>query len=90
MYFLFVDTHKDGVEHHDLAPFIPGHIAWVEELMADGRMVQAGRWGDIGGAAIFKADSKDTVLAWLADDPLTASGLVDWRLEEFFPVAPLD
>lgn len=86
MYVLFVDYLKPGVGEEQLKTVIPDHVAWINDQIAAGRIVQAGKWGDLGGAVIFQAQSVDEVETWLAEDPLVISGHITYQTAQFWPM----
>lgn len=85
---LHYDYVPDIVERRD--PFRPGHLAAIEEAVADGRMVAAGAVGTppSGGLLVF-ADVGDEVIRTYAEaDPYVVAGLVTaWRIETWTVVA---
>jgi uncharacterized protein YciI len=85
MYFLFVDKIKEGINHQALENVIPAHIEWIGRNTEAGHIVQAGRWGDIGGMVVFRGEEEPAIRDLLAEDPLVASGLIEWDLAPFYP-----
>ena len=90
MFFLFIDTINPGVTEAELGRVIPAHIDWLNDQFAAGAIVQAGKWGDIGGMVIYRAESLDQAQALVETDPLVASGLIEYRLDVFYPMKELD
>jgi uncharacterized protein YciI len=85
MYFLFVDKIKKDADHARFPQVIPGHIAWIEQQMQAGHLVQAGRWGEIGGIMVFRGEEEAAIRELLKSDPLVASGLIEWDLAPYHP-----
>ena len=90
MYFLFINTIKVGNEKQPMKEFIISHIDWSKTQIRKGVLLQAGKWGDSGGAGIIKADGYDQALAVLQGDPLVKNGVVDFELRQFFPDVALE
>jgi uncharacterized protein YciI len=89
MLFLVVDRVRPGVGPEELERVIPPHIEWLKEMMAGGVVVQAGKWGDLGGAYVVRAEGLREAEALVEGDPLLASGLVTWDVAEFWPMAEM-
>ena len=54
----------------------PDHLAYMNGLHEDGRVVMGGPVGDGGGAlVVLRVDSEDEVHAIIAADPYTAAGV---------------
>ena len=65
---------------------IPPHVQWLKERIADGTVVQAGKWGDKGGIAIIRAGSLSEAMETLERDPLVVSGLITFDIDELNPM----
>lgn len=87
MYFLAVNRNKSDMDPQEFAAVIPAHVEWIERHIASGDLAQAGKWGDIGGMWVIKADSRSQAEELLAGDPLVMSGLCSLELARFWPVA---
>jgi len=89
MYYMAINKFKKGVEKEAIGRVIPGHIAWIKEMISGGTMVQAGKWGPDAGMSIIKAESLEEAEALILKDPLVSSGLVNHELGEFHPEVKL-
>ncbi|VAX30905.1 hypothetical protein MNBD_NITROSPIRAE02-1327 [hydrothermal vent metagenome] len=85
MYFMTINKVKPGVDPEEIGKVIPQHIQWIREQIGRGIIVQAGKWGDTGGMAIFKADSIAEAEKISGEDPLVKSGCVTLETERFYP-----
>lgn len=90
MYFLFVDTVNPGVTEAELGRVIPPHLDWLKDQFTAGTVVQAGKWGDIGGMVLYRADSLEQARALVETDPLVTSGLIEYQLDVFYPLKEID
>ncbi len=54
-------------------------------MLSGGKIVQAGKWGDSGGMAIFQAEDITDAEKILNEDPLIKSGLVTFELARLYP-----
>lgn len=68
----------------DVAPHRAAHVAWLNEALADGRLVTAGRQPETGGVLIANGDRRD-VEAWAAQDPFLIAGVATASFVEFTP-----
>ena len=85
MYFLAINRLKVDSSEEQLEQYMPQHQEWVDELIKKKVMIQAGKWGSIGYAFLFKAESSEKAHAILAQDPLMLHDLVDYQMHEFYP-----
>ncbi len=70
-------------------PFRPGHLALIDEWVADGRVLAAGATGDppTGGLLVFAGDAASAE-EFVAADPYVSGGLVtEHRIEPWNVVA---
>ena len=77
---LFYDYGPDIVERR--APLRAGHLELIGAYHGDGRLVQAGAYGDPprGGLLVFR--TAEAATAFAGEDPYVANGLVErWRVE---------
>jgi len=85
MYFiLFYSYGPDAAERR--APYRTEHLRLLEEGRARGEVVMAGAYASPpGGAAIiFDAPGRETVEAFVAEDPYVANGIVTgWEVREW-------
>ena len=62
----------------------PAHIAWLEEEVAAGRIVLAGRLESATGAVLVTGDlTEDEVEELIARDPYTLAGLISCERTSF-------
>ncbi len=85
MYFMSVNKFKSAVDPTKIKEVVPSHIQWIKKLITEGKIVQAGKWGDSGGMAILKAENITEAEKTLNEDPLIQSGLVAFELARFYP-----
>ncbi|MBO9532610.1 MAG: hypothetical protein J7513_06535 [Solirubrobacteraceae bacterium] len=66
----------------------PAHLEWLDELIADGTVIAAGRLEDGSGAAILGAgtDAEGLLRAFDAD-PYVSGGVAEYRELVSFPAA---
>ncbi|MAG97455.1 MAG: YciI family protein [Alphaproteobacteria bacterium] len=84
-YFLAVNKVKSSTSGGDLQKLLPAHIDWIKGQIAEGRVVQAGKWGTEAGMAILKAASLAEAEDLIGRDPFINSGLVALEVAEFLP-----
>jgi uncharacterized protein YciI len=85
MFFLAINRAKPGVEPEAIGEIIPAHIAWVKNRIAEGTVIQTGKWGNFGGISIVKAESEEEARRILAQDPIVQSGLFSIEIGRFYP-----
>lgn len=86
---LIVNRLKPGADLEELRKIIPEHLAWLQERISEGSILQAGKWGSIGGLAIVDGDDIDEAERLIREDPLIKSGLVTFESDMFFPIIDL-
>ena len=59
MVFLFVNRTRRGASPEALGEVISEHARWIEQRLAAGQVVQAGKWGESGGMVIYRANSRE-------------------------------
>lgn len=89
MYIVLVNKTRLGVGRDRLAEFIPPHIEWLKGKIREGFVLQAGKWGDIGGVWILRAESMEEAAEAVREDPLLGSGLVEYEMAEYFPMVDI-
>ena len=68
-----VDAHRDA------------HIAFLKDLVADGRVILGGRRTPPDGSIlVFRGDDGDAVLRAMANDPYVLAGVVGYELVGVF------
>lgn len=66
----------------------PAHLDWIEEQIAEGTIIAAGRMADGSGAGIVGAgQDADALLALFADDPYVTGGVASYEHVVTFPAA---
>ena len=85
MYYLAINRLKVDSDQDQLKQYMPQHQEWVEDLIKQKLMVQAGKWGSVGSAFLFKAESIEKAHTILAKDPLMLYDLVDYQMHDFHP-----
>ena len=85
MYFLAINRLKANSNPSGLSEQLPQHQEWVKDLIKKKIMVQSGKWGSVGHAFLFKAETLEKAHSILAQDPLMLHDLVDYQMHEFHP-----
>ena len=85
--FVFLNSRKDKPElpKKELDKIMEGHLANIQRLAKEGKLLVAGPFDGGGGIFIFNSTSEDEVKEWLRTDPGVQANR--WRLE-FFLYAP--
>lgn len=63
----------------------PAHVDWLNQGVADGRLLVAGRKVPVTGGFFMARGSLDEVQAWAATDPFATAGAAEYA---FIEVAP--
>lgn len=71
---------KDTVAQHRAA-----HLDWLNQGLADGRMLVAGRKASMDGGMFIARGPLDEVQAWAATDPFAVQGIADYQFVEIIP-----
>jgi uncharacterized protein YciI len=82
MNFMSINKVKPGVDHAQFNKAIAAHREWVRKLLAEGVLVQAGKWGDNGGMIVIKAESREEADKVVNQDPLVLAALVTFETAE--------
>jgi uncharacterized protein YciI len=75
----------------ELRPHLAAHRAWVEQLRARGLAISSGYLvdgeGQPGGGGLLLLEAADhaSAEALIREDPMVASGLVEWSLHQWIP-----
>jgi uncharacterized protein len=80
LHVLFYDYGDDILERR--GPFREAHLALINAYHGDGRITEAGAYGDPikGGLLVFTSD--EAARSFVAEDPYGDGGLVEsWRIE---------
>ncbi|MCP4676818.1 MAG: hypothetical protein GY854_15150 [Deltaproteobacteria bacterium] len=85
MFFMAVNQLKRDADSNTVGKIIPPHIEWVENLIDDGVIVQAGKWGERSGMVVVRAADSEQAHSIIQKDPLVASGQFDIEIAQFFP-----
>lgn len=83
--FLNSRTDKEELPKEEVDKLMAGHLANIERLAKEGKLLVAGPFDGGGGIFIFNSTSSDTVKHWLSTDPGIQAKR--WRLE-MFPYLP--
>ncbi len=85
--FVFLNKRTDKTElpEAEVKKIMDGHMANIERLSKEGKLIAAGPFDGGGGIFIFKSKSVDEVNEWLKTDPGVAANR--WRVEvlPYFP-----
>ena len=70
-FFVFLNTKKDKAElaEEEVKKIMDGHMANINRLPKEGKLIAAGPFDGGGGIFIFKSNSIDEVREWLKTDP---------------------
>jgi uncharacterized protein YciI len=80
----FVKIEKGIVDKLAFDQFVPAHVTYVKDLIAQGHQAKTGYWAEYGGGMlVFWADSMEEACAIVAADPLIANHCVDYELHEW-------
>lgn len=80
----FVKIEKGIVNKTVFDQHVPAHKAYVQKLVDAGHEAKSGYWADFGGGMLlFKAANLESARAIVLDDPLIASGCVEYELHEW-------
>ena len=87
----FIKTETFRLPHDQVVPHLQDHRRWVERLRRDGRRICSGylvdRHGRPGGGGLLLLEAEDNTAAeaLVRQDPMVASGSVDWQLQGWIP-----
>jgi uncharacterized protein YciI len=80
----FVKIEKGVVNKALFDQFVPAHVAYVKDLIAQGYDAKSGYWAEFGGGMLlFRASSLDEARAIVAADPLIQNHCVEYELHEW-------
>lgn len=85
--FVFLNTKSDKKElpAEEVKKIMDGHMANIDRLAKEGKLIAAGPFDGGGGIFIFKTNSVDTAAKWLSTDPGVQASR--WNIE-MFPYQP--
>jgi uncharacterized protein YciI len=85
--FVFLNSRTDKAElsEEEVKKIMDGHMANIERLAKEGKLISAGPFDGGGGIFIFKSKSIEQVNEWLKTDPGVVANR--WRVEvlPYFP-----
>jgi uncharacterized protein YciI len=82
MFHILVTTYLQPVEIVDETR--PAHVAWLNEQVAAGRILLAGRQESLTGAVLVTADiSTEEAQQLMDEDPYQLAGVVRWERVSF-------
>lgn len=90
MYFLSVNRLQQGAAANEVGRAVGAHVRWCQKLIAQGTLLQAGKWGPAGGMAIIKAGGLEDAERIQREDPLVLSGLATYEIAQLFPDVALE
>ena len=88
-YYLSINRIKSGIDSAIFNEVIVRHRLWAKERLAAGVLVQAGKWGDIGGMIIVRAASRDEADRVVKEGPLVQAGIVTFETAELHAARPM-
>lgn len=85
--FVFLNSRPDKAElpKEEVDKLMQGHLANIDRLAREGKLLVAGPFEGGGGIYIFSSTSSDTVRQWISTDPGIRANR--WRIE-MFPYVP--
>lgn len=85
--FVFLNSRPDKTElpKEEVDKLMQGHLANIDRLVKEGKLLVAGPFDGGGGIYIFNSTSSDTVKQWISSDPGIQANR--WRIE-IFPYLP--
>lgn len=85
--FVFLNTRDDKPElsKAEVDEIMKGHLANIQRLAKEGKLLVAGPFDGGGGIFIFRGNSSDSVKQWMSADPGIKADR--WKLE-MFPYIP--
>ena len=80
----FVKIEKGIVSKEIFDLYVKDHIAYVNQLIANGHEAKTGYWAELGGGMlVFKANSRDEAESIVINDPLVKNGCVEYELHQW-------
>lgn len=87
LHVLFYEYGDDVVARR--APLRPAHLELIEAYHGDGRLRQAGAYGNPPQGGLLVFSSAEAAEAFAGEDPYVSTGLVErWRVEPWTVVTP--
>jgi uncharacterized protein YciI len=87
----FIKTETFRLPHAQVAPHLAAHRQWVQALRAEGVVISSGYLVDGegrpggGGLLLLQAPDHASAEALVRQDPMIASGCVNWQLQGWIP-----
>jgi uncharacterized protein YciI len=88
MYFLSINKFKPNLDPSLVNRTIVTHRQWAKHRLADGVLVQAGKWGDHGGMIIIRAESREQADRIVNEDPLVQADLITFETAVLHAAVP--
>jgi uncharacterized protein YciI len=85
MYFMSINKFKLDADRVKINKTILLHREWAKQQLAAGVLVQAGKWGDLGGMIIIKAESREEADRVVNQDPLVEAGVITFETDQLHP-----
>lgn len=80
----FVKIEQGIVDKPTFDKYVPGHKAYVQDLIAKGHQARSGYWAERGGGMLlFQAATIEEARAIVSQDPLVKNGCVKYELHEW-------
>ena len=84
---LFYEYGDDVVQRR--GPLRPAHLELIQAYNADGRLTEAGAYGDPPKGGLLMFSTADAAEAFANEDPYVSGGLVErWSVEPWTVVTP--
>ena len=88
MYFMSINKFKPGTDPALINKTLPVHREWVKAQIAAGVVVQAGKWGDLGGMIIVRAETREDADLVINKDPLVQAGIITFETGQIHAAVP--
>ena len=79
MHCMSINKIKPNADPALINKTLPLHRQWAKDQLAAGVLVQAGKWGDMGGMIVIKAETREEADKVVNQDPLVQSGLITFE-----------
>lgn len=80
----FVKIERGIVDKAIFDQYVAAHKSYVQQLIREGHKAKTGYWQERGGGMlVFEADSLESALAIVAQDPLVINNCVEYELHEW-------
>ena len=88
-FYIVNASHRDPLPlpPDEVAAALPDHQAHIAKGLADNRILFAGpKTAGKGGFIVIRAETRQGLDQFIADDPFCQKGIMDYEITEFMPV----